>query len=320
MRLLQRSEEVSQLRHFLEAQSYKELRLLGRGGHASSFAAVDGKGPCGVKAMRIPADVAPAMVPFYQQLERHFLDEYQLLKEHRGQEYLLRVFEGPFQAEVAGNLFSWYAMELCAGTLHAKLDSLLLHQRLTLALHLLYGLSYLHKRQIWHRNIQPGNLLLTTGLELRIANFGVAENGQRKDQAVVTEAEYTLGAVPYMAPEACEQALGHHKQPVDWALCDQYSAGITLYEIIAPLQLPFWTPAPTERPPLSPQQRLEQALAMPHAGQPDPLRIREHPNVTFPRINEVLQVMLSPDPGSRFVNITECSKHLFNAYIHHRLL
>ena len=39
------------------------------------------------------------------------------------------------------------------------------------------GLEYLHSQGIVHKDIKPGNLLLTTGGTLKISDLGVAEAG-----------------------------------------------------------------------------------------------------------------------------------------------
>lgn len=39
------------------------------------------------------------------------------------------------------------------------------------------GLEYLHSQGIVHKDIKPGNLLLTTGGTLKISDLGVAEVG-----------------------------------------------------------------------------------------------------------------------------------------------
>lgn len=71
-------------------------------------------------------------------------------------------------------------MEYCVGGLQEMLDSvttkkLPLFQAHKYFLQLIDGLEYLHGRGIIHKDIKPGNLLLTLDHTLKISDFGVAE-------------------------------------------------------------------------------------------------------------------------------------------------
>lgn len=73
-------------------------------------------------------------------------------------------------------------MEYCVGGLQEMLDSvpdkrLPIHQAHDYFVQLLDGLEYLHGRGIIHKDIKPGNLLLTLDHTLKISDFGVAEVG-----------------------------------------------------------------------------------------------------------------------------------------------
>lgn len=72
-------------------------------------------------------------------------------------------------------------MEYCVGGLQEMLDSvpperkLPMHQAHDYFVQLLDGLEYLHGRGIIHKDIKPGNLLLTLDHTLKISDYGVAE-------------------------------------------------------------------------------------------------------------------------------------------------
>lgn len=96
----------------------------------------------------------------------------------------------------------------------------------------LEGLAALHELGILHRDIKPGNLLLTAEGDVKLSDFGLALHLDR-DETRATTHEAVLGTLEYLSPE---QALG---QPVD-ARSDLYSLGVVLFEMIAG-RLPFVT-------------------------------------------------------------------------------
>lgn len=71
-------------------------------------------------------------------------------------------------------------MEFCVGSLQGMLDStpdkkFPQCQAHGYFLQLIDGLEYLHSMRIIHKDIKPGNLLLTLSGELKISDLGVAE-------------------------------------------------------------------------------------------------------------------------------------------------
>jgi eukaryotic-like serine/threonine-protein kinase len=80
-----------------------------------------------------------------------------------------------------------------------------------------------HQAGLVHRDIKPGNLLLTPDGRVKITDFGIARIA---DQVPLTATGQVMGTVQYLSPE---QASGHPASPST----DIYSLGIVAYEALA---------------------------------------------------------------------------------------
>src|ERR1700692_4077173 len=86
---------------------------------------------------------------------------------------------------------------------------------------LLAGLHFSHDRGVVQRDIKPANIMLTSGGQVKIADFGIA----RIESSSMTQAGTVMGTPAYMSPE---QFMG---QVVD-ARSDIYSSGVLLYQLL----------------------------------------------------------------------------------------
>ena len=85
------------------------------------------------------------------------------------------------------------------------------------------SLQAAHDAGLVHRDIKPGNLLITPEGRVKITDFGIARIA---DQVPLTATGQVMGTVQYLAPE---QASGHTATPST----DIYSLGIVAYECLA---------------------------------------------------------------------------------------
>ncbi|GAA1211233.1 protein kinase domain-containing protein [Rhodoglobus aureus] len=85
------------------------------------------------------------------------------------------------------------------------------------------ALQAAHAAGLVHRDIKPGNLLITPEGRVKITDFGIARIA---DQVPLTATGQVMGTVQYLSPE---QASGHPASPTT----DIYSLGIVAYEALA---------------------------------------------------------------------------------------
>ena len=113
----------------------------------------------------------------------------------------------------------------------------------------LAALSYSHAAGLVHRDIKPGNVMLTNSGKVKVMDFGIAR-AIADSQATMTSANAVVGTALYLSPE---QARGEKLDERS----DVYSAGCVLFELL------------TGRPPFSGDTAV--SLAYQHVSEPPPL-------------------------------------------------
>ena len=139
------------------------------------------------------------------------------------------------------------------------------------------ALGFAHSRGVVHRDVKPGNVLLTATGQSKVTDFGIARALSSPDDDL-TQAGSVMGTATYFSPE---QAQG---LPVD-PRSDLYSLGVVLYEMV------------TGRPPFSGETPL--AIAYKHVqDQPAP------PSTIVPDIplglEAIIMKLLQKKPDDRY--------------------
>ncbi|MFZ4517451.1 MAG: Stk1 family PASTA domain-containing Ser/Thr kinase [Microthrixaceae bacterium] len=149
------------------------------------------------------------------------------------------------------------------------------------------ALGSAHSRGVVHRDIKPGNVLLTSNGQAKVTDFGIARALSSADEDL-TQAGSVMGTATYFSPE---QAQG---LPVD-PRTDLYSLGVVLYEMV------------TGRPPFTGETPL--AIAYKHVqDQPAP------PSTVIPdlpvALEAVIMKLLAKRPDDRYASAEELRRDL----------
>ena len=131
--------------------------------------------------------------------------------------------------EFEGQMF--IVMEYCQGKTLKQIiekETPSIKRILDIGIQICEGLTAAHKKEIVHRDIKSENIMVTSGGQVKIMDFGLAK---LKGASRLTKTRSTLGTAAYMSPE---QAQG---EEVD-SRSDIFSFGVVLYELLTG-RLPF---------------------------------------------------------------------------------
>ncbi len=96
-----------------------------------------------------------------------------------------------------------------------------------IALYTAKALAYAHRKSVIHRDVKPGNVLISRKGEIKLADFGIATSADSEaDDENLTAEGMTLGTPAYMAPEQFKNSKN-----VDYR-ADLYSLGVMMYEML----------------------------------------------------------------------------------------
>ncbi|HET7602096.1 MAG TPA: protein kinase [Gemmatimonadales bacterium] len=148
----------------------------------------------------------------------------------------------PLLGADAGGRLLYYIMPFVAGeSLRARLGregALPVADAARIWRDLLDALAYAHAHGVVHRDVKPGNVLLS-GRNALMADFGIARAIEAAGEADVTDAGLTIGTPAYMAPEQIDglAAIDHRT--------DLYASALVMYEMLEG-RLPFDGDSPRE--------------------------------------------------------------------------
>jgi beta-lactam-binding protein with PASTA domain len=147
---------------------------------------------------------------------------------------------------------------------------------------ILTALEYSHRAGVVHRDIKPGNIMITRTGQVKVMDFGIAR-AISDSSATVAQTTAILGTALYFSPE---QARG---ETVD-ARTDLYSSGVVLFEMLTG-RAPFRGDTPV-------------AIAYQHVSEPAPVPSSFNPKVS-PALDEVTLHALAKDRFDRFQSAAE---------------
>jgi len=261
----------------LLAGRYRLDEALGRGGMATVYRATD---------TRLGREVAlKVMRPDLgddELFKRRFINE-----AHNGASIthpnVVNVFD--FGTDGPG---PYLAMELVGGgdlaTLIRREAPLPSSRAAAIAAEVASALHAAHGHRIVHRDVKPGNILLTGDGHVRVADFGIA---RATGEQSLTRTGAALGSVEYFSPE---QARG---DPVT-AASDIYALGIVMYEML------------TGRRPFDADTPYATAVARIDAPPPDPGAVRRVPK----GLAAVVRRAMAPQPQDRYASAADMARDL----------
>jgi serine/threonine-protein kinase len=156
------------------------------------------------------------------------------------------------------------------------------------------ALEYAHNAGIVHRDIKPGNIMLTREDRVKIVDFGIA----KMDSASLTQAGTVMGTPHYMSPE---QIMG---KPVD-RRSDIFSLGVVLYESLTgekPFAGEHWT-----------------TVGFKIVNERQSSVLTREPSL-LPDFDRIVEKVMAKDPAERFQSCAELGRVLEDLLRDHRLV
>jgi eukaryotic-like serine/threonine-protein kinase len=193
---------------------------------------------------------------------------------------------------------SYLVMEYVPGTTleaHSDVSNLLpLNKVVEIIFKCIRALEYAFQHGVIHRDIKPGNIMLSAGGETKVGDFGASfqqRHGMESTQIT------GIGSPAYMSPEQVRMESLNHQT-------DIYSLGVVMYRLLTG-RLPFE---------VSTQAALTYAILNTVPRPPAALR----PDLP-PILDEIVMKAVKKDPAERYKSWLEFGKDLSQAFVNLRL-
>ncbi|MEZ5236566.1 MAG: Stk1 family PASTA domain-containing Ser/Thr kinase [Acidimicrobiales bacterium] len=145
------------------------------------------------------------------------------------------------------------------------------------------ALSFAHRNGVVHRDIKPGNVLISPQGQVKVTDFGIARAMTASSNENLTQTGSVMGTATYFSPE---QAQGHAVDPRS----DLYSLGVMLYEMLV------------GRPPFSGDGPV--AIAYKHV-QEAPVPLRQINPMVPAELEAICMKLLAKNPINRYASAEE---------------
>ena len=262
--------------------AYRILDEVGRGGMGVVFRAARADGEM---TRQVAIKLAGGRM-FAPEAERRFIRERQILAtlEHP---HIVRLLDGGI-----ANGQRYFVMELVEGIpITDYTRDKPLSERLRLVIDVCSAMHYAHQRLVLHRDLKPGNIIVSKDGDVKILDFGIAQILQGEAPESLTS-----GTIIHPLSIACASPEQLRGEPLSLA-SDIYSLGVLLYDVVTGTN-------PRHRSDLSFHENLRRAL---DEDLPPPSHIA--PSV--PRdLDAIVLKALARRPDDRYASVAELQADL----------
>jgi serine/threonine protein kinase len=187
-----------------------------------------------------------------------------------------------YEHDGMGFLIMEYVPSKSLAQIYKKVGKMSPERLLPILIQAARGLYVAHRHGVIHRDVKPGNIMVSSNGDVKITDFGVSYS---TNQAQITQSGMVVGTAQYISPE---QAQGEKATPQS----DIYSLGIVAYEGLAGHR-PFTGATPVD-------------IAAAQVNDPVP----PLPDDIDPQLRDYVMKMLSKDPAKRPRSALDVSRQL----------